>query len=111
MRRSMMGLATAASLMALSASAALGEPGGWITAEAFSATVPMQLLSNGQYTDSAGFAHFVGEVKNVGGQAAEFIRITFNEYDASNNLLATDFTYTDVSGLYPNEQSPFDNIS
>jgi len=81
-----------------------------VTQTAASAALQISLLSEHTWTDSAGYPHCVGEVKNTGSSNADFIRVSLNEYDASDHLLATDFTYTLVSTLAPSYKSGFEDI-
>jgi Fibronectin type III domain len=75
------------------------------------AALGVQLISSSQWgPDSAGFIHIVGEVANSGTQDANFIELDFNLYNAAGTLLATDFTFTLVDILAPDERSPFDEI-
>ena len=71
------------------------------------AQVPITLLSQSMYVDSANIAHVVGEVQNAGGVDAQFVSIAINEYDAGGTLLATDTTYPNVDILSPGERSGF----
>lgn len=55
--------------------------------------VSVSIISQSTWIDGSGFAHCVGEVQNTGGANANFVQVSLNEYNASNTLLATDFTY------------------
>ena len=76
----------------------------------FSAPVPISFLSGSSWTDSVGYVHVVGEVQNAGSSDAQFIQLSFDEYSASNTLLATSSTITQVSVLSPGEKSGFDDL-
>lgn len=78
--------------------------------ERASAAPAISVVSSRQWgPDSIGYEHIVGEVRNSGSSAAWLVRIDFNLYSASNQLLATDFTYSDTDPL-PGEKSPFGTI-
>lgn len=57
--------------------------------------------------NSSGDYEIVGEVQNAGATVLGPVRVDFSFYSASNTLLSTDFTYSDVSRLAPGEKSPF----
>jgi hypothetical protein len=49
----------------------------------------------------------VGQVKNVGDDPAEFIKIGVTGYDADGNVVATGDTYSDAKTLKHNQKSSF----
>lgn len=51
--------------------------------------------------------YVVGVVTNATGRDAGFVEITGSFYSASGQLLATDFTYSDVSSIPAGGSSPF----
>ena len=58
--------------------------------------------------DDLGYVHIKGEVANVGDRTAHFVKVVGNIYDSSNKLIGTSFTYSTLSDIYPNGQSPYD---
>jgi hypothetical protein len=62
------------------------------------------------YVNSIGNAHIVGEVMNQAPIPAKFVKIIVTFYNAYNQVVGTDFTYTDFDTLYPGQRSPFDLI-
>src|SRR5438067_412728 len=71
------------------------------------ATPAIQLLSTAEYAGCCGYRYVVGEVQNVGSENAEYVRLNFEYRSSSNQLLATDYTYSRVDKLAPGEKSPF----
>lgn len=49
----------------------------------------------------------VGIVRNTGNQNMQFLRITANSFDSSAQLVATDFTYTDLDTVQLGEEAVF----
>jgi hypothetical protein len=66
------------------------------------------ILSQSAYTDSIGTVHIVGEVINQSPVTAKFVQITATFYDANNQVVGTDFTFTQPSDLAPGQRAPFD---
>jgi hypothetical protein len=48
-----------------------------------------------------------GQVKNIGNETAESIKIIFTFYDSNGNMVGTDFTYIDIDKLNPGQKAPF----
>ena len=94
------GLASVAALMLF----AIGTP---VLSARAAGTI--QLNSFSHYTDSIGSVHLVGEVQNVGGANQSYVEIDFNNYDANNVLLSTDFTFSLIDDLAPGDKSPFND--
>jgi len=78
----------------------------------FSATSPkpigLQILSNSSYVDGIGWMHIVGEIKNIGTVTATFVKVVATYYNATGNVVAVAFTYSDPKDLAPNQKAPFD---
>lgn len=51
--------------------------------------------------------HVVGEVQNIGDSSAEFVKLIAVLYDDVGEIVDTDFTYTYLDIIAPNERSPF----
>lgn len=66
------------------------------------------ILSSSNYTDSLGYFNVVGEVQNTLSSNIEYVRIVATFYDSENTVIGTDFTYTDIDILTPNQKSPFE---
>ncbi|WAM22590.1 MAG: FxLYD domain-containing protein (plasmid) [Candidatus Methanoperedens sp.] len=66
------------------------------------------ILSNSNYTDTLGYYTVVGEVQNNLNSNIQFVKITAAFYDANNTVIGTDFTFTDINILKPNQKSPFE---
>jgi hypothetical protein len=70
----------------------------------------LQILSHNLFTDSAGYMHVVGEIKNNYPSAATFVKIIGTFYDINDRVVATDFTYTNPSDIAPGDKAPFELI-
>jgi len=68
------------------------------------------VLSSSSFTDSIGDYHVVGEVQNLGSGTVDYVQITATFYDSNNKVVDTDFTYSSLSYMQPNDKSPFDII-
>lgn len=93
-------------------------PPNWVTYEVIVEASEVSLFSISSYTDfeivsSNGRVgeytdyEIVGEVKNIGSSTANFVKIAVALYDANGQLLAVDFTFTDLDNLQPDMTSPF----
>lgn len=65
------------------------------------------LGNHSAYVDSIDYLHVVGEVENNTGQARQFVKITANFFNASQQLIDTDFTFTSLDELRPGEKTCF----
>ncbi|MFZ1875449.1 MAG: FxLYD domain-containing protein [Nitrososphaeraceae archaeon] len=50
----------------------------------------------------------VGEVENGLSRSIDFVKVTGTFYDVNNNVIGTDFTFTDPDTLEVGETAPFD---
>lgn len=66
-----------------------------------------EIIEENSYSSSYGYLYVVGVVKNTGDVNLNFVKITGTFYDASNNVVDTDFTYSDLDILTPQQESPF----
>jgi hypothetical protein len=69
---------------------------------------PPRILSHSAYTSSTGSLHIVGEVINQSPVTAKFVKIIVTFYNAYNQVMGTDFTYTQPSDLAPGQRASFD---
>jgi len=69
------------------------------SAEAASA---IQIITTRSYTDSIGYLHVVGDLRNNSTSWREFVRISGRFYNSNGVLLKTDFTYTWLDKVAPN---------
>ncbi|MDN5868996.1 MAG: FxLYD domain-containing protein [Candidatus Nitrosocosmicus sp.] len=53
------------------------------------------------------YFYIVGEVLNTGSNDKEFVRVIATLYDKQNNVIGTQFTYTDPSTIQSEESAPF----
>ena len=69
----------------------------------------IKFLSATSNVDSiTGTMHIVGELANRGQEQAKFVKITASLYNPNNQLVATDYTYTDPLTIIPGMSAPFD---
>jgi hypothetical protein len=69
---------------------------------------PVEILSHSSYVDSSGTFKVVGEVKNIGDDNLNLVRLTATFYDNSHVVVGTDFTFSDIQVLVPGQKSPFE---
>jgi hypothetical protein len=67
----------------------------------------LQILSHKSFTDSIGYLHVVGEIKNNYPATATFVRIVGTFYDINNQVVGTQFTYANPSDIDSGEKAPF----
>ena len=67
----------------------------------------LQILSYNSFTDSIGYLHVVGEMKNNYPSTATFVRIVGTFYDINNQVVGTQFTYANPSDIGSGEKVPF----
>jgi hypothetical protein len=68
------------------------------------------ILSHSSYLDSIGCYHVVGEVRNDSSNKLKYVEITATFYNSAGTVVGTDFTYTSIDTLLPNQKSPFELI-
>jgi hypothetical protein len=71
---------------------------------------PVRILSSNQFIDRIGYSHVVGEVENNTPASIEFVKVTGTFYDSNNQVVATDFTYTNPSDIALGQKAPFELI-
>jgi hypothetical protein len=67
------------------------------------------LLSQKLKKGSGDYNDIIGQVKNVGTDTVEFVKIGLTVYDKNGDVVGTDSTYS--TALQPNQKSSFDIIS
>ena len=71
----------------------------------------ISILGSSSFTDDIGYYHVVGEVMNNSSKdSMNFVKITSTFYDDTRKVVGTDFTYSNVDVLRPQETSPFEII-
>lgn len=73
-----------------------------------SASGSVELLSNTGYLDSAGNYRVVGELRNVGSEPINYIRVTVTFYDYSGSVIDTRFDLTILYVLMVGQKTPFE---
>jgi hypothetical protein len=68
----------------------------------------LQILSHNSFTDSIGYFHVVGEIKNNYPSTATFVKIIGTFYDVNNIVVGTDFTYANPSDITSGQKAPFE---
>jgi len=82
-----------------------------LQAQARQGSLPRQDLvirSHESYVDGA-WLHVHGEVENTGTTPAEFVKLVITLYDANNNVVGMDFTYTTLGTIPAGGTSPFES--
>lgn len=90
--------------LALALSAALGAT----TSVGAATPYGVNVLTSDWYLDEGGSIHVVGEVRNDTRTPVEFVQITIDFFDATDDLIATETGYSALWRLDPGETSPFD---
>ena len=60
---------------------------------------------DGDYND------IIGQVKNIGSDTVEYVKIGLSVYDKNGDIIGTDSSYTQATSLEPNQKSTFDIFS
>jgi hypothetical protein len=68
----------------------------------------LSVLSSTPYTDDIGAFHVAGEVRNNGAEFMEFVEIGGTFFDASGQVVASEYTYTHADFVGPGEAAGFD---
>jgi hypothetical protein len=68
----------------------------------------VSVLSASDYYDEYGYFTVVGEVENTLGTNVHWVKIVATFYDSSGTVIGTDYTYTTIDTLKPNQKSPFE---
>ena len=66
------------------------------------------ILNDTSYISASGYFHVVGEVENNLPANVRYVKINAAFYDEDRNMIGTDYTYTMLDFLRPNQKSPFD---
>jgi hypothetical protein len=69
------------------------------------------LLSHRMKKGSGDYNDIIGQVKNIGSDTVEFVKIGLTIYDKNSDVIGTDSTYADSTTLKPNQKSSFDIFS
>jgi hypothetical protein len=70
----------------------------------------LQILSHNSFTDSIGYFHVVGEVKNNSPTTTIFVKIVGTFYDTNNQVIGTQFTFANPSFIRSGEKASFELI-
>ena len=65
------------------------------------------ITSHTSYVDSIGYFNIVGEVHNIGDQAANYVEISATLYNSGNEVIITISNYAALAVLLPESKSPF----
>jgi hypothetical protein len=68
----------------------------------------LSVVSSSSYTDDIGALHVAGEVRNNGAEFMEFVEIAGTFFDASGQVVASEYTYTHADFVAPGEAAGFD---
>lgn len=71
-------------------------------------TPALEILDTANATDSLGYAHVFGEIKNHSEQPYNFVQAVVTLYDANDQVLASQFSFTLLDVIPPGAAAPFD---
>lgn len=69
------------------------------------------LLSHRLKEGDGDYNDVIGQVKNIGSDTVEFVKLGLTVYDKNGDVVGTDSIYADASTLDPNQKSSFDIFS
>lgn len=70
----------------------------------------LQVVNSSNWYDSFGDLHIAGEVKNNGSKTVEWVKVICTLYEASDNVLDVDYTYTDPHDIGSGQTAPFELV-
>lgn len=70
----------------------------------------LDILSHNSFTDSIGYFHVVGEIKNNYPSTATFVKIVGTFYDVNNQVVGTQLTYATPPDIGSGQKAPFELI-
>lgn len=70
-------------------------------------TGTVSILGSTSFSDSIGYLHVAGEVRNDSQTPVNYVQVTATFYDSANTVVATGFSFTNIGTLRPGEKSPF----
>jgi hypothetical protein len=69
--------------------------------------IATEVVAINWYTDITGYLNFVGVIKNTGTVPLEFVKPVVTLRDAQGEMVALEFTYTELDVIEPGGTSPF----
>jgi len=66
-----------------------------------------EIIDDNSYTDSYGYLYVVGIAKNTGTVNLNYVKISGTFYDSNGSVVDSEFTYTMLDILKPDQKSPF----
>ena len=69
------------------------------------------MLSHKLKKGAGNYNHVIAQVKNIGNDTIEFVKIGISVYDKNGDIVGTDSTYAESPTLEPNQKSSVDIIS
>jgi hypothetical protein len=73
-------------------------------------TSGLQILSHNSFTDSEGYMHVVGEIKNNSPSPETYVKIIGTFYDTNNQVVGAQFTYANPPSLGAGDKAPFEIV-
>lgn len=70
----------------------------------------VKVLSMNSFIDSIGYLHVVGEIENNTPNLITYVKATATFYDINNQVVGTDYTYTNPTDLGSGDKAPFEII-
>ena len=74
-------------------------------------TQDLVLLSHKLKKGDGNYNDIIGQVKNIGSDIVEHVKIGLTVYNKNGDVVGTDYAYADASTLEPNQKSSFDIFS
>jgi len=70
----------------------------------------LQILNHNSFTDSEGYMHVVGELKNNSPSAETYVKIIGTFYDINNQVVGAQFSYANPASVGAGDKAPFEII-
>ena len=68
----------------------------------------LDIISHTPSTDSAGYYHIVGELKNNGASTSTYVMIVATYYNSAGTVIGTSYTYAELDEINVGATSPFE---
>lgn len=81
-----------------------------LTIDTVNAEADLAFLEYSSYVDSYGWLHVIGEVQNNGTEPLRFVEIVASFYNASDEFVGSDWTYTFIDIIDVGKTSPFEIV-
>jgi len=68
----------------------------------------LEILSHNSFVDIINYKHVVGEVRNIAGSTATYVKVAVTFYDSAGHVVATSFTFSSPSDIDAGQKAPFE---